>query len=81
MSKSPALRGHSGRTSGGNTRDVKVKKVGRVAIHKRVHTYFLQATPRNNPRSPATERPDEDAFVAPPRSVHSHPGPSKHRRP
>lgn len=39
--KSVGRRGHSGRTDRGHTRDVKVKRVGKVTIYKRGLTYYL----------------------------------------
>ena len=39
--KTKAPRGHSGRTTSGHTRDVKVRRVGKVTIYKRGFTYYL----------------------------------------
>lgn len=39
--KSAAPTGHTGRTSGGHTRDVSVERVGPVTIYKRGNTYWL----------------------------------------
>ncbi len=39
--KKTACEGHSGHTSAGNTRDVKVERIGPVTIYKRGLTYFL----------------------------------------
>src|ERR1700739_1548727 len=32
---------HTGRTASGNTRDVKVERIGKVTIYKRGETYYL----------------------------------------
>jgi hypothetical protein len=39
--KSRPAAGHSGQTDSGNTRDVKVKRIGPVTIYKRGMTYYL----------------------------------------
>ena len=33
--------GHTGRTTAGHTRDVKVERIGRVTIYKRGDVYYL----------------------------------------
>ena len=35
------LREHTGRTEKGHTRDVKIKRIGKVTVYKRGHTYYL----------------------------------------
>ncbi|HJZ58448.1 MAG TPA: site-specific integrase [Gemmataceae bacterium] len=39
--KSAAPAGHTGRTDSGNTRDVKVERIGPITIYKRGRTYYL----------------------------------------
>lgn len=39
--KKAPLRGHTGHTSAGHTRDVKVERVGKVTIYKRGEVYYL----------------------------------------
>lgn len=39
--KTPKTQGHTGRTGKGNTRDVKIERVGKVTIYQRGKTYFL----------------------------------------
>lgn len=39
--KKNSLSGHTGRTDGGHTRDVKVERIGRITIYKRGETYSL----------------------------------------
>jgi integrase len=39
--KSAAPAGHTGRTTSGNTRDVKVERIGPVTVYKRGNTYYL----------------------------------------
>jgi len=42
MARSPkAQKGHTGQTDGGNTRDVKIERIGPVTIYKRGETYSL----------------------------------------
>lgn len=36
-----SVRGHTGRTSRGNTRDLKVERVGAVTVYKRGVTYYI----------------------------------------
>ena len=39
--KKTALRGHTGRTDKGHTRDVRIERIGHVTIYKRGKTYSL----------------------------------------
>ena len=39
--KHNASPGHTGRTTAGNTRDVKVERIGKVTIYKRGRVYYL----------------------------------------
>ncbi len=51
--------GHSGRTAAGNTRDLKVERIGPVTIYKRGETYYLYY--REGSR---TQRPKVDGNLA-----------------
>ena len=39
--KKNSRKSHSGQTASGNTRDVKVERIGRITIYKRGETYYL----------------------------------------
>jgi integrase len=41
MSQKPKIPTHTGRTEAGNTRDVKVERIGKVTVYKRGETYTL----------------------------------------
>ena len=41
MLQKPKIPAHTGRTEAGNTRDVKVERIGKVTIYKRGESYTL----------------------------------------
>ena len=46
---SKGQKGHTRQTDGGNTRDVKIERIGPVTIYKRGETYSLNLFTRQTP--------------------------------